>query len=134
MRIKLRKAIPIVALSLMLGVACTSKADRVAGNLSKAAEQFEIQRRIVFFNGITDKYLLTVEGRCSVETGDSALGGSLEVTCKHGPNEYKKHFLGLSDNVSFFVEQLESVDVDEYHYRVIFRPETIVPAVELDTE
>jgi hypothetical protein len=86
----------------------------------------------VFFNGITDKYLLTVEGRCSVETGDSALGGSLEVTCKIGDNQYKKHFLGLSDNVSFFVEQIEIANVSEYHYRVIFRPETIVPDIEVD--
>ena len=121
----MRKAfvIGMAALALVAGAACTdSKADIASENLSKAAEQFEIERRIVFFNGITDKYLLTVEGRCSVETGDSALGGSLEVTCKIGPNEYKKHFLGLSDNVSFFVEQIETANVSEYHYRVIFRP------------
>lgn len=125
----------ILALGLF-GAACTddSKADIAAHNLSKAAEQFEIERRIIFFNGITDKYLLTVEGRCSVETSESALGGSLEVTCKIGPDKYKKHFLGLSDNVSFFVEQTETADVSEYHYRVIFRPETIIPAVEIDTE
>lgn len=118
---------------VLVGAACfTSKADIASENLSKAAENFEIQRRIVFFNGITDKYLLTIEGRCSVETGESKLGGSLEVTCKVGPNQYKKHFLGLSDNVSFFVEQSEAVDVDVYHYRVIFRPDTIIPAVEID--
>lgn len=124
----------IVALGLF-GAACTdSKADIASSNLSKAAEQFEIDRRIVFFNGITDKYLLTVEGRCSVETSDSALGGSLEVTCKIGPDQYKKHFLGLSDNVSYFVEQIESAKVSEYRYRVIFRPEAIVPDIEVDTE
>ena len=125
--------IAFLPLLILTGAACTdSKADVASHNLSKAAEQFEIQRRIVFFNGITDKYLLTVEGRCSVETRDSALGGSLEVTCKIGPNEYKKHFLGLSDNVSYFVEQTESVKVNEYHYRVVFRPETIVPNVDVD--
>lgn len=124
----------VAAAVLILSGACTdSKADVASRNLSKAAEQFEIERRIVFFNGITDKYLLTVEGRCSVESSDSALGGSLEVTCKVGPNQFKKHFLGLSDNVSYFVEQIESADVSEYHYRVIFRPETIVPDIEVDT-
>lgn len=127
--------IGIAALTMVLaGAACTdnSKADVASHNLSKAAEQFEINRRIVFFNGITDKYLLVVEGRCSVETSQSALGGSLEVTCKIGPSQYKKHFLGLSDNVSYFVEQTEVADVSEYHYRVIFRPTTIVPDVEVD--
>lgn len=126
-------AIGVAMLMLLAGSACTdSKADVASHNLSKAAEQFEIQRRIVFFNGITDKYLLTVEGLCSVETSNSALGGSLEVTCKVGPSAYKKHFLGLSDNVSYFVEQTQSADVDPYHYRVIFRPDTIIPNIEVD--
>lgn len=121
-------------LFILVGAACTgdSKADIASSNLSKAAEQFEVSRRIVFFNGITDKYLLTIEGLCSVETGDSALKGSLEVTCKVGPNAYKKHFLGLSDNVSYLVEQTEPVGVDVYHYRVIFRPDTIIPDIQID--
>jgi hypothetical protein len=131
----LKRILPagVAVLMLVTGTACfKSKADVAAHNLSVAAENFEVSRRIVFFNGITDKYLLTVEGRCSVESSNSALGGSLEVTCKTGPNDYKKHFLGLSDNVSYFVEQTEPVAVDSYHYRVIFRPDTIIPAVELD--
>jgi hypothetical protein len=122
-----------LAASAALLVGCASDADRASENLSKAAEQFEVNRRIVFFNGITDKYLLTVEGRCSVETGESALGGSLEVTCRIGPNEYKKHYLGLSDNVSYFVEQLAPADVSVYHYRVIFKPENIIPDIDLET-
>lgn len=111
---------------------CASDADVASKNLSTAAEQFEINRRIVFFNGITDKYLLTVEGRCSVESSESGLGGSLEVTCRLGPNEYKKHFLGLSDNVSYFVEQLDIADVSVYHYRVLFKPEEIIPEIDLE--
>lgn len=125
----------LVVAAGIFGAACTdTKADVASKNISKAAEQFEVQRRIVFFNGITDKYLLTVEGRCSVETSDSALGGSLEVTCKVGKDQFKKHFLGLSDNVSYFVEQTELINVDEYHYRVVFRPEVIIPNVDIDTK
>lgn len=118
----------VLALSLA-GCSNDSDADVASRNLSTAAEQFEIQRRVVFVNGITDKYLLAIEGRCSVETSDSQLGGSLEVTCKVGPNAFKKHFLGLSDNVTYFVEQLEAVDVSTYRYRVIFKPEAIIPEV-----
>ena len=128
----MRKVFTVIVAIAMLGItACSSDADVASENLSKAAEQFEVQRRIVFFNGITDQYLLTIEGRCSVETTDSALGGSLEVTCKLGPEQFKKHFLGLSDNVSYFVEQTESVNVSVYRYRVIFKPETIVPDVDV---
>lgn len=111
--------------------ACSSDAEIASRNLSTAAEYFEVDRRIVFFNGITDAYLLTIEGRCSVESADSALDGSLEVTCKIGPDEFKKHFLGLSDNVSYLVEQLEPIDVSTYHYRVVFKPQSIVPEIEM---
>lgn len=105
---------------------CSTDADVASRNLSTAADQFEINRRVVFFNGITDKYLLSIEGRCSIVDADR----QLEVTCKTGPEEYKKHFLGLSDNVSYFTEQLEPVDVSTWHYRVIFKPEVIVPDVD----
>ena len=55
------------------------------------------------------------------------------MTCKIGEDTYKKHFLGLSDNVSYFVEQLEPIESDSYHYKVVFKPETIVPDIEMHT-
>lgn len=57
----------------------------------------------------------------------------LGVVCKVAEGQYKKHFLGLSDNVSFLVEQLEPAPVDVYHYRVIFKPESLVPSIDLQT-
>lgn len=124
------KVLAIVLFAIALA-ACTSEADLASHNVSKAADQFEVDRRVVFFNGITDSYLLTIEGKCSLGNHDTYR--ELTVTCKIGPNEFKKHFLGLSDNVSFFVEQLEPIDVDVYHYRVIFRPESIIPDIDLET-
>lgn len=130
--VKLKKiaAASAIALAGVLGVtACTPDAQRASENLSKEADSFKVDRRIVFFNGITDKYLLTIEGKCSIQPD----GGKLDVTCKVGENAYKKHFLGLSDNVSYFVEQTESADVSVYHYKVIFKPENIIPAIDLQT-
>jgi hypothetical protein len=124
----MRKYIFALCLAALLLAACDTDADVASRNLSVAAEQFEIDRRVVFLNGITDTYLLSIEGRCSIEDQ----GNQLEVTCKTGPDAFKKHFLGLSDNVSYFVEQLEPIDVSEYHYRVIFKPEVIVPDIDLE--
>lgn len=118
--------IGLVAVALVL--AGCSDASVASHNLSVAADQFEIDRRIIFFNGITDTYLLTIEGRCSIEADE--LDQQLEVTCKTGPDEFKKHFLGLSDNVSYLVEQLEGADVGVYRYRVIFKPSVIVPDID----
>lgn len=119
----------VLAAAATLTLAACNDAEVASHNLSKAADNFEITRRVVFLNGITDTYLLSIEGRCSITDE----GNQLEVTCKVGDDAYKKHFLGLSDNVSYFVEQLEAADVDVYHYKVIFKPETIIPDVDLST-
>ncbi|HYJ20826.1 MAG TPA: hypothetical protein VEW07_02235, partial [Solirubrobacterales bacterium] len=66
MRKKLAGLLLVLALAPIALAACgDSDADVASHNLSKAAEQFEIERRVVFFNGITDKYLLLIEGLCS---------------------------------------------------------------------
>lgn len=88
-------------------------------------------RRVVFVNGITDKYLLSIEGLCSI-TKDNE-DQQLEVTCKTGEGEYKKHYLGISDNVTYFVEQMDASSVDTFHYKVAFRPETILPDIDMQT-
>jgi hypothetical protein len=116
---------------LMALVGCESDADVASRNLSTAADQFEVQRRIVFYNGITGEYILTIEGRCSLGNYDTNL--RMSVTCKTGSEQFRKHFLGLSDNVTFFAEQIESVGVDQYRYRVIFKPESLVPDIDLET-
>lgn len=121
-----------LAASIMVGAGCSdSDADVVSENLSTAADQFEINRRIVFFNGITDTYMMTIEGRCSIEV--DVADGQLETTCKVSDDLYKKHFLGLSDNVTYFVEQIDAAEADAYHYRVIFKPETIIPTIDVET-
>ena len=98
-------------------------AQMASHNISKAADNFEVMRRVVFLNGITDNYLLSIEGRCSIEDQ----GHQLEVTCKNGPDAYRKHFLGLSDNVTYFAEQLGPIDVSTFHYRVTFKPQALLP-------
>lgn len=126
----MKKYVAALCLATLTLAGCQTDADVASQNLSLAAEQFEIERRVVFFNGITDQYMLTIEGRCSIEA-DRA-DAQLEVTCKIADDQFKKHFLGLSDNVTYFVEQLEVADASEYRYRVIFKPSTIIPDV--DTE
>lgn len=94
-------------------------------NLSKAADNFEILRRVVFMNGITDNYMLEIIGYCSIVDQKH----QLEVTCMTD-DSFKKHFLGLSDNVTYFVEQLEPAVVSRSHYRVTFKPQAIIPDVD----
>ena len=122
-------SIAVVAVMAAVSLAACSDADVASQRLSKAADQFEVTRRIVFYNGITGEYMLTVTGLCSLGNADAPR--ELSVTCKTGPTEYKKHFLGLSDNVTFFVEQINANKVDVYHYQVIFKPSVIIPDIKV---
>lgn len=124
----MKKFLTGVALAAAL-VGCSSDADVASRNVSKAADNFEVARRVIFYNGITNDYMLSIEGYCSLGNNDKA--GYLSVTCKTGPGVYKKHFLGLSDNVTFFVEQLEAKNASTSFYRVIFKPSTIIPDIEI---
>jgi len=128
------KKVTLVLMIVVIGIvmAGCSDAQIASSNISKAADQFEIQRRIVFYNGITDKYMLTIEGLCSLGGNTIDTPNELTVTCKTGQNQYKKHFLGLSDNVTYFAEQLEPNSADVFRYRVIFKPEAIIPDIDLE--
>lgn len=131
----IKKAIAIgaVALTALTLVGCNeTQADKASENLSIAADNFEVQRSIVGINGITGETIFLVEGRCSL-TRD----GDLVVTCKHGEDEngeadLRKHYLGLSDNVTYVSTQLEGIDVSTYHTRIILKPQTIIPEFDID--
>ena len=122
-KVRLLIAAGLVALT----AACTSDADVVNENLNKDADNFKVNRRVVFYNAILDKYIMIVEGYCSVDPGD---GNRMTVTCKVG-NEYKRNALGKSDNVLWWYEQLTTSGVSPNHYKVIFKPEAIVPEPEI---
>jgi len=119
----------IALAAAMVLSSCTSEADRANENLSKAAENFEVPRRIVGINGITDKVLFTVEGFCSYETS----GRTFEVICKQPDKSVERTTLHLSDNVTFVQTQMGGTKVDLFQSRVIFRPETIIPDFDLST-
>lgn len=109
--------------------ACTSAADKANENLSKAAENFEVARRVVGINGITDKVLFSVEGFCSYETG----GQTYDVICKEPDGSVERTTMAKSDNVTIVVTQMGGTHVSLFNSRVIFRPETIVPNFDLST-
>ena len=110
--------------SVFFLVACGSAADKASYNISKESDEFRVVRRIVFYNSITDTYMLEMVGNMSI---DLSRDNVLAVTAKIGPDEYQKHYLGLSDNVTYTVEQLGTSDVSEYKYELIFKPESIIP-------
>ncbi len=128
-----KKVLAAVIALLLTGAACTSEADRANENLSKAAENFEVPRRIVGINGITDEVLFSAEGFCSYETAEAATPGAVDVICKNPDGSITRTSMGLSDNVTFVVTQIGGANVELFRPRVIFRPENIIPDFDLST-
>lgn len=115
----------LIALSL---TACDDS-EVATRNLIKAADNFEVNRRIVFYNGITDTYMLEIEGRCSIDLNQN--NTAFNVICDVGNGNYKRHTLVLSDNVTAFVEQIEPNKLSKNFYRVTFKPSTIIPNIDV---
>lgn len=126
MNIKKIAITTIAALSVIGLAGCSSDADVASKNISKASEQFEVSRRIVAINAITDKYLFTVEGKCSMEYPDNRT----EIVCKLNDGSLVKHVVRQSDNVTLIMEQTDGTYVSTDQYRVIFKPEVIIPNID----
>jgi len=127
----MKKLLALATISTaVLLTGCTSEADSANDNLTKAAENFEVPRRITAINGITDNVLFVVEGFCSYETPDTH---TFEAICKNPDGTVERTTLHLSDNVTFVSTQIGGTKVDLFRPRVIFRPETIVPDFDLST-
>ena len=117
-----------IALAVTALTGCTSDADRASENISTAAEAFEVQRTIVGINGITGETTFFAEGRCSFEWPADR---RVDVTCKYSPDEYRRHTFIMGDQDSVAVTQEQSIDVSEYHTRIVLKPQNINPQFDI---
>lgn len=120
------------AVSLMMLVGCVvlcscSEADKVNRNISKQANYFEAERRIMVYNARTDNVILEMEGAMSISNNDN---NELVCTVKTGPNEYKKNYIYLNEYTMYVVEDITGTHTDPYHYKLYFHTD-ILPDVEV---
>ena len=114
----------IFSISLLTGCA-DSEANRVSYNLSQEADNFNDIRQLTVINCIQGDVLFQMTGRMSIKA-DMA-DNQLQVIIGDENGEYKKHFIGLSDNVTYVVEDITSDDIDRYHYVLNFNPKMWLP-------
>ena len=105
---------------------CT-EAERASYNLSQEADNFNDVRQITVINCLQGDVLFQMTGKMSI-TADQA-DNQLEVIVEDENGEYKKHFIGLSDNVTYVVEDITAENVSEYHYTLNFNPKMWIPVV-----
>ena len=117
-------ALAIVVFSAVLMVSC-SKADRVSHNLSREADELNITRRVTVINGITNQIIFQATGQMSIEYVEERKQLNIIALGENG--EYKKHIVGISDNVSYMVEDITGMKGVDTKYRLYFNPDMIVP-------
>ncbi len=102
---------------------CT-EADRVSTNLAQESDNFNVVRKVTVLNAITNDTMFEMTGKMSIkaDTADK----HLEIVVEDN-GKYQKHIIGLSDNVSYIVQDLDVKDVDKYHYSINFNPKMWVP-------
>lgn len=123
-------AIAATAISVLSLTGCQTEADKVSYNLSQEADNFNDIRQITVINCLQGDVLFQMTGKMSI-TADVS-DNQLEVVVEDENGEYKKHFIGLSDNVTYVVEDITAGDVEKYKYTLNFNPKMWLP-VEIDT-
>lgn len=106
----------LVVFTVFVFTACTA-ADNVNHNLSQAADNFQVVRKITVYNARTDLIIMEMEGYMSLTNNSTS---ELVVTCKTGANEYKKNYVYLNEYVIYVVEDVTGTTTDPYHYKVKF--------------
>ena len=119
----MKKVILIVLIVSVILIGGCRQSERVSYNVSKEADDFNVIRRLTVLNARTDKPMFELIGAFSFELQDNRIIATVET----GPNEYKKHSVGLTEWTLWVVEDIGGAEVDKYHYEVNFLPEMIKP-------
>lgn len=112
-------------LSSIVLTGCQTQADKVSQNLSLEADNFNVIRQLTVINCISNDVLFQMTGRISIQPDPAQ--NQLEVIVEDENGNYQKHFVGLSDNVTYVVEQLRSKNVDKYKYTLNYNPKMWIP-------
>tara|TARA_Y100000296_G_C5133012_1_gene236611 strand:+ start:83 stop:499 length:417 start_codon:yes stop_codon:yes gene_type:complete len=125
------KLAALATFSALFVSACVPDSQVANKNLSTEADNFKILRKTVFYNTWTDTEVAVFTGFCSIEDKTNRLW----VTCKDSDG-YKRHQLGKSNNMTYFMVQLEGADVSTYHTKIVWKPQSFIPDldVRVDTQ
>ena len=125
----MKRKITVLLGSLLIGcfalTGCGTEAERVTYNLSQDADNFNVVRQLTVIDCITGDTLFQMSGKMSI-TADT-VDNQLEVLVEADRGLYQKHFIGLSDNVTYVVEQLDVENVSQYRYTLNYNPKMWIP-------
>lgn len=113
----------IVALLCLAGC---RESDVVAHNVSREADSFNVTRRITVLNARTDVVMLQLEGVFAIKNNNA---NELEIICKVGEEQYKKHYVYLNEWTCYVVEDISGAEVNSYAYTLRILPEQVLTGI-----
>ena len=113
-----------ILLMTIISLTGCRESSRASYNLSKEADSFNVVRQITVINCLKGDVMFQMSGKMSIDMDEAE--NQLEVMIEDG-DVYKKHFIGLSDNVTYIIEDVKGVDVDNYKYTIKINPEMWIP-------
>lgn len=120
------KKLIVVALLLVTVLAGCSQADKVSHNMSEESDNFNVVRKVTVINAIKNDIIFQMSGRMSIKADKE--DSQLEIVVEEKDGKYQKHIIGLSDNVSYVVEDVTTKDVSKYQYEINYNPKMWIPA------
>jgi len=102
-----------------------TEASRASYNLSQEADNFNINRQVTVINCIQGDTIFQMTGRMAINKDNS--DNQLEVTVETSKGVYEKKIIGLSDNVTYLVDDLGPTQVDQYSYTLNYNPKMWLP-------
>ena len=124
----MKKIIVVIAAMVIMAtvsVGCQTESQKVSYNLSQEADNFNVIRQLTVINCIEGDVLFQMTGKMAI-TADTE-DNQLEVIVEDEDGYYQKHFVGLSDNVTYVVEQLNVKNVSKYKYTLNYNPKMWIP-------
>lgn len=118
----------ILAIAMAVSLAGCRESDRVAYNVSKEADSFNVTRKLTVLNVRSDKILMEMTGTFAISNNAA---NELTIVCKVGEDKYKKHFVSLNEWTAYTVEDISGADVDPYLYEINFYPQ-MLPMVDIE--
>lgn len=119
----IKKIIAAMALAVALvTVSGCRESDRVSHNISQAADNFNVTRKITVINVRDDTVLYELIGNFAMTNEGN---NELSVISEVAEGQYKKDFIYLSEWTTYIVQDVSGAYVDKYHYEVNILPKMV---------
>ena len=122
---KNKKWIIVVTMCLAMLLGGCREAQRVSYNVSKQADNFNVVRRLTVINTRSDKCILQMTGKISIEDVEGGIAVLVEID--RDKNMYQKHYVYLNNWTMYTVEDVSGVNVSRYAYELEFMPQSLAP-------